>query len=503
MKTFSAARGLIPGLAILVFSACTLYPTLSATPGAELHPPAIESINPYFRPTHLPGVIPPTPTLDAPHLQAQIRTAEETYSVQPGDTLKSISARYGISLSALVEANQINNPDLISVGQVLTIPVATPMPVPPAFKIIPDSELVDGPVNSYFNLADFVSERGGYIKQYSETLDGVSLSAVEIINRVAVENSVNPRLLLAVLDYQSGWLSQPDPPQEARDYPIKKIPAWKGKLYQSLSWVANLLNQGYYLWKFNVQNGWTLADGNYVSAPSGINAGTAGLYNLFSLFFDYAAWAQAVSPAGFYAHYEKLYGYPFDFSIEPLIPDPLLQPPMQLPFEPGLTWSFTGGPHAGWAGGSAWAGIDFAPPGKGQGCVSSDAWVTAVADGRVVYANSGVVILDLDGDGFRQTGWTVLYLHIESRERVSEGAYVKAGERIGHPSCEGGVSNGTHVHLARRYNGEWISADQPPYFNLDGWISEGSGVEYNGYLRKGDLTIEAWDTQRSENQIHR
>jgi hypothetical protein len=35
---------------------------------------------------------------------------------------------------------------------------------------------------------------------------------------------------------------------------------------------------------------------------------------------------------------------------------------------------------------------------------------------------------------------------------------VKTGDRIGHPSCEGGAANATHVHIARRYNGEWIPA---------------------------------------------
>jgi murein DD-endopeptidase MepM/ murein hydrolase activator NlpD len=90
---------------------------------------------------------------------------------------------------------------------------------------------------------------------------------------------------------------------------------------------------------------------------------------------------------------------------------------------------------------------------------SSDLWVTAVADGYIVRAGDGSVVQDLDNDGYEQTGWTVLYMHIDSNERVEAGAYVYAGDRIGHPSCEGGISNATHLHIARRYNGEWIPAD--------------------------------------------
>ena len=35
---------------------------------------------------------------------------------------------------------------------------------------------------------------------------------------------------------------------------------------------------------------------------------------------------------------------------------------------------------------------------------------------------------------------------------------VQAGDPLGHPSCEGGNVTGTHVHLARKFNGEWIGA---------------------------------------------
>jgi lysozyme len=48
--------------------------------------------------------------------------SSRTYTVQSGDTLGGIAARYDVTLSALEQANNIENANLIEVGQVLTIP---------------------------------------------------------------------------------------------------------------------------------------------------------------------------------------------------------------------------------------------------------------------------------------------------------------------------------------------------------------------------------------------
>lgn len=45
-----------------------------------------------------------------------------TYTVASGDTLTTIAAKAGVSLSDLVRANHLNDPNLILIGQVLVIP---------------------------------------------------------------------------------------------------------------------------------------------------------------------------------------------------------------------------------------------------------------------------------------------------------------------------------------------------------------------------------------------
>jgi hypothetical protein len=246
-----------------------------------------------------------------------------------------------------------------------------------------------------------------------------------------------------------------------------------------------------------------LTNGAVVPIDPTINAGTSAVQYFFSTLYGGDEWRRAVSPQGLYATYSSLFGYPFNLSVDPLLPADLEQPILQLPFEPGVPWSFTGGPHGGWGSGSAWAALDFAPADDTTGCVPSDNWVVAVADGPILRAENGSVVQDLDGDGQEGTGWTILYLHIESRDRVRPGADLRAGDRIGHPSCEGGVSSGTHMHLARRYNGEWIPADQSLPFVLDGWVSSGAGAEYDGYLTSGNQSIEAYFRTSPANQIQR
>jgi murein DD-endopeptidase MepM/ murein hydrolase activator NlpD len=314
---------------------------------------------------------------------------------------------------------------------------------------------------------------------------------------------VNPRILLSVLEYQSGWVSQKNPAPETLDYPMLYFDTWRTGLYRQLSFAANGLNEGYYLWKIGAVSSWALPDGSLLQVDPTINAGTAGVQNVFSYLTTVTEWETAVSEQGVFAVFQNYFGYPFDFSFEPVIPAGLSQPELQLPFEVGNVWSYTGGPHGGWDTGSAWAALDFAPPGEAQGCVPNSAWVVASAPGLIVYSDHGAVIQDLDGDGVMQTGWALFYMHIDAWERIESGVYVSAGDRIGHPSCEGGFSTGTHVHIARRYNGEWIAADGEIPFVMDGWLASGYGVEYDGYLTKGEITVEAWNGRSTINAIER
>ncbi|RLT44726.1 MAG: LysM peptidoglycan-binding domain-containing protein [Chloroflexi bacterium] len=53
-----------------------------------------------------------------------------THIVKPGESLSTIAARYGVSVSAIAGYNGISNPNLLRAGQALRIPGTTVSPAP-------------------------------------------------------------------------------------------------------------------------------------------------------------------------------------------------------------------------------------------------------------------------------------------------------------------------------------------------------------------------------------
>lgn len=444
-----------------------------------------------------------SPTPDAARTLPTPRQDTEQHIVQPGDTLGSIAEQYNVSLQSLMEANNISDPDTLEVGTTLVIPASevSPVAIVNSLKLIPDSEMVNGPATARFSVHKFLATQSGYIKTYSEEVKGITFNGADIIEAVAYNYSVNPRLLLALLEYQSGWVTNPTPVNV--EYPMGYADPARAGLYRQTVWAANTLNRGYYLWKANALSTWVLADGQTIPIDPTINAGTSAIQYFFSQLDGYDAWQKDTGVGGLIVSYYVFFDNPFGYAIEPLIPAGLAQPEMSLPFAKGESWYFTGGPHGAWDYGSAWGALDFAPPDNPQDCSASAYWVTAIADGLVTRIGRGFAVQDLDNDGYEQTGWVVIYMHIAGGGRVGTGEYLFKDEKVGHPSCEGGVSNATHLHITRKYNGEWIAADGSLPFVLSGWVSSGTGSEYDGFLTRGGIAIEAIDGANPANLVAR
>ena len=416
-----------------------------------------------------------------------------TYWSQPGDTLTALAARFGVSPEQIIPAQPLNG--LLQPGQQFTIPNLLGEPAYPS-PVFPDSLVINSPAAAGFQTDEFIDQAGGYLSTYSEKMDtGEWLSGSEIVQRVATESSINPQLLLAILEFRSGWVrGEPADPSQV-EYPIGfYVPDYHG-LYMELSLVAKELNIGYYGWRQGTLTELVFPNNTHVRISPGLNAGSVAVQNLSSKFYLHQQdWLEAMyGPRGVVADYQAMFGDPWQAaaSFEPIFPPDLVQPSLELPFAPGEDWSLTSGPHIAWRTGTPRGALDFAPITGEPACAVSNAWVTASAPGLVVRSEDSIVTIDLDGDGLEQTGWVLMYMHLADQGRVPAGSWVQTDTPLGHPSCEGGKATGTHVHLARKYNGEWLAADGPLPMVLSGWVAHVGELSYEGTLVKNGRTVSA------------
>lgn len=104
-------------LGIMIWSSQRPTPTATRTP------------KPTFTPSDVvvaTTTLPPEPTsIVEPTTAPAPSPTPITHVVQPGETLSEIARMYGTTVEAIVQANNLDNPNAISEGQVLLIPSST------------------------------------------------------------------------------------------------------------------------------------------------------------------------------------------------------------------------------------------------------------------------------------------------------------------------------------------------------------------------------------------
>lgn len=425
------------------------------------------------------------------------------YIAQTGDTLPALAVRFNTTEAEIREANPIL-PE-----QVTTMPPGLPMRIPiyykplwgTPFQIIPDALFVYGPAEIGFDPVEFANNQPGWFKNAEGFSGNRTLRGGYMLAHLAQTFSISTRLLFALIEYQTGAVTQNgnvaiDNPSPLGFYDRRNV-----GLYRELVLAANILNNGFYSWRNGTLTEFLLDDGRLVRPDPWQNAATVALQHYFAQVLPAADFEQAIESQGFIQTYTALFGDPW-LNVEPHIPGSLQQPPMLFPFPPGSPWAYTGGPHTGYGSGEPFAAIDFSPPAVVGGCRPTDLMATAVADGVLINRkHMAIAILDLDGDGDERTGWVVFYLHLAGDSIPPTGSVLKAGDPIGLPSCEGGRSTGTHVHIARKYNGEWIQAGGPLAFNLEGWTAANGAFAYDGTLARHGHTVHANSNSASPSLI--
>ena len=424
------------------------------------------------------------------------------YVAQTGDTLVALAAHFNTSVDEILRANSFIPADAT------TMPPGMPMRIPiyyapfwgTQYQIIPDSLFINGPAQIDFDIDAFVASQPGWLKNFSAYASGEQRTGAGLVSLAARNYSISPRLLLAILEYQTGALSQPVQPEETDGYWLGVRDFRYRGLYLQLTWAANTLNNGYYGWRAGNLETFDLRNERTVRPDPWQNAASVAIQFYYANRLDPGDYARAVSQDGLAAVYGRLFGDPWA-SVTPHLPGSLQQPALTLPFVAGRSWAYTGGPHTPWGSDEPIAAVDFAPGSGQSGCYQAEVPSTAMAEGLVARSETGVVVLDLDGDGDERTGWTIFYLHVATEGRANVGDRLSVGDPVGLPSCEGGNATGSHVHIARRYNGEWILTAGPIPFNLEGWVVRNGAASYQGELVRGSVILRACECADQASQL--
>ena len=433
----------------------------------------------------------PAPTNIAPTVTSQptatpIPDGIVEYFTQSGDTLDAVVAHFGVEVAEIESEGILDPALLIDAGTRLLVPDILGETTPPDI-LIPDAEVVFSPSAVGFDIGAFADDQDGLLSTYTELMTRGTTPASEILAQLALEHSINPRILLALMEVESGWVSGKPVDRDKMSYSFGYIRGNWGGIYRQTGWAIRQLSEGYYGWRAGSLVELTFIDGSTLRMAPSLNAGTAAVLNFFAQMHTREEWEALVyGEDGIVNTYEALFGDVWEQTAgsEHLYPVGITQPELNLIFPPNEKWNLTGGPHSAWGKYGPRAALDFAPPVGNPGCGNSSHWATAAAAGRVVRVGNGVVVLDLDKDGYEQTGWVLVYMHIANTDRVGLNAYLETDDNIGHPSCEGGNSSGIHVHIARKYNGEWVLADGGLSFVMSGYQA-GNGDEPCDYAYWG------------------
>ena len=136
------------------------------------------------------GGIPTVPDHARPQVPSNPKTYVGTYTVQPGDTLSEIAARFGITVSHLAEINGIQNPNLIYAGEVLKIRGTVPV--------------TDHGPSTGRRPSATVSGQGTYTVRSGDTLSeiaaryGTSVNALVRLNGIQNPNLIYPGEVLKI-----------------------------------------------------------------------------------------------------------------------------------------------------------------------------------------------------------------------------------------------------------------------------------------------------------------
>jgi LasA protease len=364
-------------------------------------------------------------------------------------------------------------------------------------NLIADGQFVWGP-----NLGDFK------VTAFLESIDSPFLPYGQEVEAAAAITSINPQILLTVLEMRYGYLSagaQEEPAMvqeriERAAYDLA-IP-----FYQHMyTWGARRFKRPY---QAKAPPTIALGAGQQISVQTQVSSASYALAAALGKGQDLIQWQALLNPQNG-GGFSQTFGRYFpqadlldtSNSLEPDAPPP--DDFFQLPFPLGAEWQFNG-PHS-WCGGDSCyqeppdrSSMDFSttwPKGEPYPAHYSVAASGGRGNVRTPYSGRPPCWVEVDHGG----GWKTSYYHLRNVPAPGDQGPMVRNQRvgsIGEETCNGGFASGAHVHFTLWYNGAYYDLDG---IKLSGWTVHSGPSPYNsGYLERDGLILEPYDRVRND-----
>ncbi|MGD9007805.1 MAG: fibronectin type III domain-containing protein, partial [Desulfobacteraceae bacterium] len=283
-----------------------------------------------------------------------------------------------------------------------------------------------------FNIEDYLLQNAPHLVEYAET-----------ISHWCGYSSISPKIIIALIEYQTGLISNKQPDLNDMQKPLSSLSDSTGFSMQVKD-VAAQLADGYYSWRKNQQPSDQNILENFLDQKSNVQlkAQQQNFRNLYYQLFP------EISESGDAQQLQSLvYGAaPTDNFL-------------QLPYPVGESWNYGGSHTYNGSGDYPQSSLDFNGGSWSWGTDTSDLWVVAAHGGQVVvHSSCNVEVVGSDG-------WSTTYYHldnvvVETDQTVTRNTpLANYADNSAQALCQGGSSSGPHVHFSLKYDGSYEHLD--------------------------------------------
>ena len=151
-------------------------------------------------------------------------------------------------------------------------------------RLIPDVEFLYSLTAQDDNLYELIEDYDGYLNSYTEWFINYGLlTGFDLISNISRDNSINPKITLALLQYSGNWVEGQEITEENLLYPLGIEIGLKYNLFYQVALAIDELVTGYYGWRDGTLTKLTFSDGSTMLLDPNLNAGSVGIMYYFSI----------------------------------------------------------------------------------------------------------------------------------------------------------------------------------------------------------------------------